>query len=112
MDRCFGPGLSRTAQGSHGHHSGAPLKSASRGDSENIPATDCYSNKLSDRKGRRAANRRRNHTIVEIQPSNPEVIYVPSYPPNIYYPTPYYGYGSPYYGYGYYPYAPLVTFGV
>jgi hypothetical protein len=52
------------------------------------------------------------NTIVQIQPSNPEVIYVPSYPPTVYYPPPAtYGYPS-YYGYGYYPYAPLVTFGV
>ena len=50
------------------------------------------------------------NTIVQIQPSNPEVIYVPSYPPTVYYP-PVYAYGYPYYyGYGYYPYAPLMTF--
>jgi hypothetical protein len=46
------------------------------------------------------------NTIVQIQPSNPEVIYVPSYPPTVYYPPPAYVYG-----YAYYPYAPLVTFG-
>src|SRR3954467_3088024 len=53
------------------------------------------------------------NTIVEIIPSNPEMIYVPSYPPTVYYPPPAYayGYGYPYYGYGYYPYAPLMTFG-
>jgi hypothetical protein len=52
------------------------------------------------------------NTIVQIQPANPEVIYVPSYPPTVYYPPPVYPYGYAYYGYGYYPYAPLVTFGV
>ena len=50
------------------------------------------------------------NTIVEIQPSNPEVIYIPSYPATVYYPPPVYAYGSPYYWYGYYPYAPLMTF--
>src|SRR3954469_1942364 len=48
------------------------------------------------------------NTIVQIEPANPEVIYVPSYPPTVYYPPPAYAY----YGYGYYPYAPLMTFGV
>jgi hypothetical protein len=43
------------------------------------------------------------NTIVQIQPSNPEVVYVPSYPPTAYYPPP---------GYVYNPYAPLVTFGL
>jgi hypothetical protein len=52
------------------------------------------------------------NTIVQIQPSNPEVIYVPSYPPSVYYPPPVYAYGYAYYGYPYYPYAPLVTFGL
>jgi hypothetical protein len=52
------------------------------------------------------------NTVVQIQPSNPEVIYVPSYPPTVYYP-PTVAYGYPYYyGYGYYPYAPVVAFGV
>jgi hypothetical protein len=51
------------------------------------------------------------NTIIQIQPSNPEVIYVPSYPPTVYYPPPAYSYGYVYYGYGYYPYAPLMTFG-
>ncbi len=46
------------------------------------------------------------NTIVQIQPSNTEVIYVPSYPPTVYYP-PAYPY---YYGYGYDPYAPVVSF--
>jgi len=41
--------------------------------------------------------------IVQIQPANPEVIYVPSYPYTVYYPPPAYVYN---------PYAPLVTFGV
>src|SRR5262245_59607187 len=40
---------------------------------------------------------------VQVQPSNPEVVYVPSYPPTVYYPPP---------GYVYNPVAPLVTFGV
>src|SRR4051794_32995819 len=48
------------------------------------------------------------NTVVQIQPSNPEVIYVPSYPPAVYYPPPVYAYS---YGYAYYPYAPLLTFG-
>ena len=43
------------------------------------------------------------NTIVQIQPSpaNPQVVYVPSYPPTVYYPPPAYVYD---------PYAPLVTF--
>ncbi|HMO66178.1 MAG TPA: DUF3300 domain-containing protein, partial [Verrucomicrobiota bacterium] len=41
--------------------------------------------------------------VIEVKPSNPEVIYVPTYPPTVYYPPP---------GYVYDPYAPLVTFGV
>lgn len=42
------------------------------------------------------------NTIVQIQPSNPQVIYVPTYNPyTVYYPPPYYVYN---------PYAPLVTF--
>jgi hypothetical protein len=43
------------------------------------------------------------NTIVQIQPSNPQVIYVPSYPPTVYYPPPAYVYD---------PYAPLITFGM
>lgn len=40
--------------------------------------------------------------IIEVVPANPSVVYVPSYPPAIYYPW-----------YPYYPYAaPLVSFGV
>jgi hypothetical protein len=41
--------------------------------------------------------------IVKVQPSNPDVVYVPSYPPTVYYPPPAYVPN---------PYAPLVTFGV
>jgi hypothetical protein len=41
--------------------------------------------------------------IVQVQPANPQVVYVPSYPPTAYYPPP---------GYVYDPVAPLVTFGV
>ena len=43
------------------------------------------------------------NTIVQVQPSNPQVVYVPSYPPTVYYPPPSYVYD---------PWAPLVTFGV
>jgi hypothetical protein len=43
------------------------------------------------------------NTIVQIQPSNPQVIYVPTYPPTVYYPPPAYVYD---------PYAPLITFGM
>lgn len=43
------------------------------------------------------------NTVVQIQPSNPQVVYVPSYPPTVYYPPPAYVYD---------PWAPLVTFGV
>ncbi len=43
------------------------------------------------------------NTVVQIQPANPQVVYVPSYPPTVYYPPP---------GYVYDPVAPLVTFGV
>ena len=39
--------------------------------------------------------------VVQVQPSNPQVVYVPSYPPTVYYPPPAYN-----------PVAPLVTFGV
>ncbi len=41
------------------------------------------------------------NTIVQIQPSNPQTVYVPTYPPTVYYPPPSYVYN---------PYAPLVTF--
>ncbi|MCL4180172.1 MAG: DUF3300 domain-containing protein [Verrucomicrobia bacterium] len=41
--------------------------------------------------------------IVQVQPANPEIVYVPTYPPTVYYPPPAYVYD---------PYAPLVTFGV
>jgi hypothetical protein len=40
--------------------------------------------------------------IVEIYPANPQVVYVPTYPPYVYYPPPTYVYN---------PLAPLVTFG-
>ena len=44
------------------------------------------------------------NTIVQIEPTNPQVIYVPTYNPyTVYYPPPAYVYN---------PYAPLVTFGV
>ena len=44
------------------------------------------------------------NTVVQIQPVNPDVVYVPTYNPyTAYYPPP---------GYVYNPYAPLVTFGV
>jgi hypothetical protein len=41
--------------------------------------------------------------IVQVVPSNPQVVYVPTYPPTVYYPPPAYVYN---------PLAPLVTFGV
>lgn len=41
--------------------------------------------------------------VVQVQPANPQVVYVPSYPSTVYYPPPAYVYN---------PYAPLVTFGV
>jgi hypothetical protein len=41
--------------------------------------------------------------IVQVQPANPQVVYVPTYPTTVYYPPPSYVYD---------PYAPLVTFGV
>lgn len=41
------------------------------------------------------------NTIVQIEPANPQVVYVPSYPYTVYYPPPAYVYN---------PYAPLVTF--
>ncbi|NJO56310.1 MAG: DUF3300 domain-containing protein [Rhodospirillales bacterium] len=41
--------------------------------------------------------------VVQVQPANPEVIYVPTYPPTVYYPPP---------GYVYDPWAPLISFGV
>jgi len=43
------------------------------------------------------------NTVVQIEPADPQVIYVPSYPAYVYYPPPTYVYN---------PYAPLVTFGV
>ncbi len=41
--------------------------------------------------------------IVEIVPANPQIVYVPSYPPTVYYPPPAYVYN---------PVAPLISFGV
>ncbi|MCZ7640805.1 MAG: DUF3300 domain-containing protein [Verrucomicrobia bacterium] len=41
--------------------------------------------------------------VVQVQPANPQVVYVPTYPPTVYYPPPAYVYD---------PLAPLVTFGV
>lgn len=41
--------------------------------------------------------------VVQVQPTNPQVVYVPTYPPTVYYPPPAYVYD---------PLAPLVTFGV
>ncbi len=44
------------------------------------------------------------NTVVQIEPTNPQVVYVPTYNPNtVYYPPP---------GYVYDPYVPFVTFGV
>ncbi len=43
------------------------------------------------------------NTVVQIQPSSPQVVYVPTYTTAVYYPPPYYVYD---------PYAPLVTFGM
>src|SRR5262245_27902572 len=41
------------------------------------------------------------NTVVQIQPANPQTVYVPTYPPTVYYPPPAYVYD---------PLAPLVTF--
>ncbi len=41
--------------------------------------------------------------VVQVAPANPQVVYVPTYPPTVYYPPPTYVYN---------PYAPLVTFGM
>src|SRR5262249_5319855 len=41
--------------------------------------------------------------IAQVHPSNPQLVYVPIYPPTVYYPPPAYVYN---------PVAPLVTFGV
>jgi len=41
--------------------------------------------------------------IVQVAPANPHVVYVPTYPPTVYYPPPAYVYN---------PVAPLVTFGI
>ena len=41
------------------------------------------------------------NTVVQIQPANSQVVYVPTYPPTVYYPPPAYVYN---------PWAPLITF--
>jgi hypothetical protein len=41
--------------------------------------------------------------IVQVAPANPQVVYVPTYPPTVYYPPPTYVYD---------PVTPLVTFGI
>ncbi len=50
-------------------------------------------------------------TVIVVQPSNPEVIYVPSYNPTVVYPPPIYPYPPVYYP-PYYPGTALVSFGV
>jgi hypothetical protein len=50
-------------------------------------------------------------TVIVVQPTNPEVIYVPSYNPTVVYPPPIYPYPPVYYP-PYYPGAALVGFGV
>ena len=50
-------------------------------------------------------------TVIVVQPTNPEVIYVPSYNPTVVYPPPVYPYPPVYYP-PYVPGAALVTFGV
>jgi len=50
-------------------------------------------------------------TVIVVQPTNPEVIYVPSYNPTVVYPPPIYPYPPVYYP-PYYPGTALVSFGV
>jgi len=50
-------------------------------------------------------------TVIVVQPTNPEVIYVPSYNPTVVYPPPVYPYPPVYYP-PYVPGAALVSFGV
>ncbi len=50
-------------------------------------------------------------TVIVVQPTNPEVIYVPSYNPTVVYPPPVYPYPPVYYP-PYYPGTALVSFGV
>src|SRR4029077_21025699 len=50
-------------------------------------------------------------TVIVVQPTNPEVVYVPSYNPTVVYPPPVYPYPPVYYP-PYYPGAALVSFGV
>ena len=52
-----------------------------------------------------------NKTVIVVQPTNPEVIYVPSYNPTVVYPPPVYPYPPVYYP-PYVPGAALVSFGV
>jgi len=52
-----------------------------------------------------------NKTVIVVQPSNPEVVYVPSYNPTVVYPPPVYPYPPVYYP-PYVPGAALVSFGV
>jgi hypothetical protein len=52
-----------------------------------------------------------NKTVIVVEPTNPEVVYVPSYNPTVVYPPPVYPYPPVYYP-PYYPGAGLVTFGV
>jgi len=52
-----------------------------------------------------------NKTVIEIQPSSTQVVYVPSYNPVAYWPAPVYPYPPVYYP-PYYPGAALVSFGV
>lgn len=59
-----------------------------------------------------AQNGGNNTTIIEIQPANPEVVYVPAYNPTVvygswWYPTPPYYYHPPYYN----PVAAIIGFG-
>jgi hypothetical protein len=52
-----------------------------------------------------------NKTVIVVQPTNPEVVYVPSYNPTVVYPPPVYPYPPVYYP-PYVPGAALVSFGV
>ena len=50
-------------------------------------------------------------TVIKIEPTNPETVYVPTYGPSVYGPWPYPSYPPYYYGYpGYVPGAAFVTF--
>jgi hypothetical protein len=75
--------------------------------------------KKADEKGALKSNEQQNvetkveegKTVIVVQPTNPEVIYVPSYNPTVVYPPPIYPYPPVYYP-PYYPGAALVSFGV